>query len=64
MCFRFIYIAKLPKFDFVTYSKGYGEAMNLIETTIDNPGNNPDKPCLEEVLQIDELYNEILISKF
>ena len=49
MCFRLEFIAKLPKYDSVIYSKGYDEAIKLIESTIDTPGNNPDKACLNKI---------------
>ena len=64
MVFRFMFIAPLQKFTEIRYSNNYGNAMNIIETTIDTSGNESDLRCLKEVFELDQLYNRIFVEAF
>ena len=38
--------------------------MEMIEKTIETPGNGSEIKCLSEVLELDRLYNEMVIDNF
>ena len=59
-----MFIAPLQKFTEIRYSSNYGNAMNLIETTIDTSGNLSDISCLKEVFELDKSYNKLFVTKF